>query len=453
MNAIRRADTLVADRLRQAAARESLPDPGPAATAAEAAAAISVHSPHADRFRAETAAAVSGTALALEAARPHPADLWAHATAAHTDPTVWFEQAVALGHPTHPLARSRGSLTEPQIRAWAPEHRARIDLGLHRTRGLRADEEWPARDQAGPLLPVHPWQSRCHGLPEPAATWPQAAPLMSLRTVSTGRWHVKCAVDLQLTSAVRHVSPAAIHNGPVLSAMLAGPADRAGITLLPETAAAAHGPAGPRPDLAAIIRPAPHTLTGGRCVPLAALAEPCPATGRPIGAALAGEHLDLWWGLLAEAAAAPLRLFTDTGVALEAHGQNTLVAFDAAGRPTGLVYRDLGGIRVPATGWPPLEGRIACDDADERARKLTAALYPTALSALVTALAEWTGTDPGRWWRPLAAAARPAAAPSPVLTAAVFGTTWPIKATTAMRLADDPLADLWARIDNPLAEP
>ncbi|WP_282706760.1 IucA/IucC family C-terminal-domain containing protein, partial [Glycomyces tenuis] len=230
------------------------------------------------------------------------------------------------------------------------------------------------------------------------------------------------------------------------------PPRRSGITILPERAAAARGPDGPRPDLAAIIRPAPHTLAGPRVVPLAALAEPCPATGRPIGAAIAGAELDRWWSALAEAAAAPLRLFAATGAALEAHGQNTLVAFDAVGRATGLVYRDLGGIRVPSAGWPSLRGALRCDDEDERVRKLLAALFPTTLGALVDAIAAWSGTAPGRWWKTLAGPARAAAAASPALTSALFAPTWPIKATTAMRLADDPLADLWAGVDNPLAD-
>lgn len=451
MNAIRRADAIVADRLRLAAEREPLPGTAAGTTAADVARALSAGSPHAGRFRAEIDAAVAGTALALEAARPHPADLWAHAAAAHPDPTVWFEQAVVLGHPTHPLARTRGDLTEAQTRAYAPEHRPRLTLGLHRAPGLNAGPDWPAFDAHGPLLPVHPWQARRHRLPAPAAAWTDAAPLMSLRTVSTGRHHVKCAVDLQLTSAIRHVTPAAVHNGPAVAARLAPHAEAHGITLLPETAAAATGPAGPRSDLAAIIRPAPHTLAGDRIVPLAALAEPCPATGRPIAAALAGDHLDQWWTALTETALAPLRLLAATGAALEAHGQNLLIAFDAD-RPSRALYRDFGGIRLPRAHWPDLHGAITTDDEDERIRKLLAALLPTTLTTLVDALAAWTGTDPGRWWKTVARTARTAAAPSPALSAALFAPTWPIKATTAMRLAEDPLADVWASVPNPLAD-
>jgi hypothetical protein len=33
----------------------------------------------------------------------------------------------------------------------------------------------------------------------------------------------------------------------------------------------------------------------------------------------------------------------------------------------------------------------------------------------------------------------------------LFGDTLPVKATTAMRLASDPLTDVWATLPNPLA--
>jgi siderophore synthetase component len=450
MDARARADAIVAERLRAAAAIEPLPGEATGTTTVALAANLAAGSAYAARFTEEIAAAVRGTALALEAARPHPADLWAAATAAHADPSVWFEQAVLLGHPTHPLARSRGALTDDEIRAYAPEHRSRFDLGRYR---LPHTVFAPgARTDMGPdagLVPVHPWQAHRRGLGEPDALWHDAAPLMSLRTVSIGARHVKTAVDLQLTSAVRRVSPAAAANGPIVVAHLGGQARDHGITLVPETA---HLPAGvdgePDAGLAAIVRPAPAALGHPRAVPLAALAEPCPATGRPIAAALAGDRLDPWWEALVAIALAPVRLFADTGAALEAHGQNTLIAFDGD-LPTGLVYRDFGGIRVPRNGWPPLDGDLQTDDADERLRKLTAALFPTTLTALVDMLAAWTGTDPGRWWRTVDRALAGIGGPA---AAELRAKPWTRKATTAMRLSANPTDDIWIQVDNPLAD-
>jgi siderophore synthetase component len=450
MNATARADAIVAARLRAAAKREPLPGAATGTTAAELAASLSAGSPHAARFSGEIAAAIRGTALALDAARPHPADLWTAAAAAHPDPSVWFEQAVALGHPTHPLARSRGELTDDEIRAYAPEHGARFDLGFYDFEQLREPPVWLSTRGRSGQLPVHPWQAARYALTDPKRVCEGAAPLMSLRTVSIGDLQIKTAVDLQLTSAVRHVSEAAIHNGPILS-RLQKAADAHAITLLPERAAINEGPdREPQSHLAAIIRPAPHLLGHPRAVPLAALAEPCPATGRPIAAALAGDDLETWWTAFAPVAVAPLRLFAATGVALEAHGQNTLASF-TGDRPTSLVYRDFGGIRVPPEDWPDLIGDLPEPDPARRLTKLLAALFPTTLTSIVEALATWTRTDPGRWWATVADAVRDLDLPHEI-RAAVLKSGWPLKATTAMRLADNPTDDIWTTVDNPLAD-
>lgn len=453
---VRRADAIVADRLRAAAAREPLPGKATGTTAVELAASLSAGSPHAERFTGEIAAAVRGTALALEAARPHPTDLWAAASAFHEDPSVWFEQAVLLGHPTHPLARSRGELTDDEIRAYAPEHRARFALGEHQFDTVQLNgrrERWHLLHEGreAPGVPIHPWQARKYALSEPAVVHGGAAPLMSLRTVSTGHEHIKTSVDLQLTSAVRHVSAASMHNGPVLLQRLRDAAARCGITLVPEAAIGAVTADGERdPRLSAIVRPAPHELGHPRAIPFAALAEPCPSDARPIAVAFTGDDPEAWWAAFVPVALAPLRLFAATGVALEAHGQNTLASF-SGDRPVSLVYRDFGGVRVPAGArWSDVEGDLIEADPEARLTKLLAALFPTTLTAIVQALAEWSDSDPGQWWSTVAAAVRDLGL-DPWIADAVLRKPWPIKATTAMRLADNPTADIWVHVDNPLA--
>nr|BFF25794.1 hypothetical protein GCM10025732_37590 [Glycomyces mayteni] len=450
MDATARADRIVADRLRAAAGREPLPGPATGSSAAQIAASVSAGSAHADRFAAEVAAAVRGTALALGAARAHPTDLWAAAAAEHPDPSVWFEQAVLLGHPVHPLARSRGELTDDEIRAYAPEHRARIDLGLYARDDLSEPPQWLSLCGPRGQLPVHPWQAARHGLTGPARVFTDAAPLMSLRTIATGELQIKTAVDLQLTSAVRHVSPAAVHNGPLLSRRLTAPAAAHGIAILPERAAATVGPDGePRPWLAAVVRPAPHVIGHPRAVPLAALAETCPSDGRPIAVAFTGDDPKAWWEAFVAVALAPLRLFADTGVALEAHGQNTLASF-TGDRPAALVYRDFGGVRVPPADWPGVVGDLPEPDPQARLVKLLAAMFPTTLTSIVEAFADWSGTDPGQWWSAVAAQVQGLGLEAWIADA-VLRDPWPLKATTAMRLADNPTDDIWARVDNPLA--
>src|SRR5262249_62130901 len=83
------------------------------------------------------------------------------------------------------------------------------------------------------LRPVAPWQRR--GAPGdrdigmqvitiPRARIP-ARPLLSLRTLAPAAdrraAHIKTSVAIRLTTATRLVSPATVHNGPIMSALLA----------------------------------------------------------------------------------------------------------------------------------------------------------------------------------------------------------------------------------------
>src|SRR5205814_3750937 len=112
-------------------------------------------------------------------------------------------------------------LSTVEVLAYAPEHRPVVQLStvdVPSGRWLTTGEGLP------PRLPVHPWQ-RDHvldryGLAASGLHLP-ARPLMSLRTLSTGGWHWKTAVDVQMTIAVRTVSAAAVHNGPAVSGLLA----------------------------------------------------------------------------------------------------------------------------------------------------------------------------------------------------------------------------------------
>src|SRR5439155_7204632 len=170
---------------------------------------------------------------------------------------------------------------------------------------------------------------------------------MSLRTLATRDWHVKTAVDVQMTSAVRVVSPAAVHNGPALSAVLAPLADKAGLTILREPAAGAVLVDGePCRSLAAVVRePAERYLSPGEvAVPFAAL-----------------DAAQVDFAALVAVTVPPLLRMLAAGVALEAHGQNTLLVL-RDGHPARLLYRDLGGVRVSplrSGDCPPLLGDLS----------------------------------------------------------------------------------------------
>jgi siderophore synthetase component len=264
---------------------------------------------------------------------------------------------------------------------------------------------------------------------------------MSLRTLATARGHLKTAVDAQMTSAVRTLSPAAVHNGPLASALVTALATRTGgISVLAERSAGAILVDG-RPDrsMAAIWRDAPPA--GATVLPLAVLAD------RP--------HLltDGFFTDLVELMLPPLLTLLHLGVALEAHGQNTLVALDG-GRPVRLLYRDFGGIQVSprrlaraGVEMPPLIGSLPGDDPDG----LHAKLFAAALSTVVTGLIAAMGPRQALWDQVAATARRVFAdLPGEEDSAAFFGDTLPLKATTAMRLAEDTREDRWAALPNPM---
>ncbi|MBX6357823.1 MAG: hypothetical protein IRZ05_18455, partial [Micromonosporaceae bacterium] len=389
-----------------------------------------------------------------------------------------LEQCVVDGHPLHPCCRTRMGMSPTEVRAYAPEHHPVVQVELL---AVPADRWLSTGAGLPPLLPVHPWQrdhvlDRYPGL-RPTGERVPARPLMTLRTLAPmrppapgRRWvggcqHWKTAVDVQMTSAVRTVSPAAVRNGPPVSDLVAELAARTGcgLAMLREVAAGAVLVDGePCRSLAVAVRQAPREPA----TPLAALAAPSPADGRPLAVeavtlGYAGDPI-AYFADLCRIVLPPLLALLHAGVALEAHGQNTLVGL-RGGRLAGVLYRDVGGVRISPSRLrahgvdpPPLHGDVRNDDPAVLRAKVFAAAVSGALAEQVAMLRREYGVESGRLWARAAETARetyrslpPAAAGD---AAALFGPTVPIKATTAMRLAADPLADLWAGQPNPLAE-
>jgi siderophore synthetase component len=416
---------------------------------------------HADRLRAELADSVTNLALA-RAAQPSPD----HGAPALTrlDP-VDAEQLVVDGHPLHPCCRTRLGMSTAEILAYAPEHHPVVALEYV---DVPVDRWISTGTRLPPRLLMHPWQrehvlDRYPGLRPTGDTVP-ARPLMSLRTLALGREHVKTAVDVQMTSAVRTVSAAAIHNGPLLSTLVAGTGL---VDLMSEAAAGAALVDGvPCRSLAMVRRQAPRPAHGEVVIPVAALAARSPADGRPLAVeastiGYAGSPTGFFTDLV-NLLFPPLTALLHLGVALEAHGQNMCLAL-RGGRPVRLLYRDLGGVRVSprrlaAAGLPapPLRGGLSTDDPEVLRTKLAAALLSSVVGELVALLCREYGVDPVELWtiadRALARAydALPDAARAD--GEALRAEPWPLKATTSMRLADDPLVDQWTWLDNPLRD-
>jgi siderophore synthetase component len=410
--------------------------------------------PHTGRLATELDNSAANLALA-RAAQPEPDG--GHGYLSRAVSLADLEECVVDGHPLHPLCRTRTGMSTDEVRAYAPEYRPLVDLEIVAVPPHR----WHSTGLGlPPRLPVHPWQrehllDRYPGL-VPTGEKLAGQPLMSLRTLAlrdTPGLHLKTAVDVQMTSAVRTVSPAAVHNGPLVSELLAPLTARVGIHLLTELAAGAVLVDGqPCRSLAVVHRRAPRVTAGERVLPVAALCAPSPASGRPLLTELpdpAGAVGDLVHLLIP----ALLRLLA-LGVALEAHGQNTLVVI-AQGRPVRLVYRDLGGVRLHAgrlkaagIELPALLGDLVTEDAEELRTKVYASAVATVCAELAATLERELGYPPDLLWGQVAAAARRVPGPD---ADALFGPTLPIKAMVRMRLSDQPIDDQWAALPNPLA--
>ncbi|MBB2948174.1 siderophore synthetase component [Actinoplanes lutulentus] len=425
------ARAAILERLRKAIDREPLPPAAGHTNTTDPVELVETRWPG-SRLTTEIDNSVANLALARANARP--GEMNKNGTLGE------IEQSLVDGHPLHPCCRTRAGMTVADVLAYAPEHRTVIRL-----RRLRVPaERWYGGGQ--PILYAHPWQAARLMAQYP---WLQSAgvtrpvrPLMSLRTVApiSGGPHIKTAVDVQMTSAVRTVSPAAVHNGPILSTLLQTITADLPIDILAETAAGAViTDDGPDRRAAHLIREAPKLAPGETAVPLGVLAT-WKRAGDPYP----------WVEKLGRVLFAPLARVLERGVALEAHGQNTILVL-RGDEPQRVLYRDLGGVRVHAgrlraagLDTPELIGDLPTGDETALRTKLAAA----ALGTVATQIIDGLDADPATLWQTLATAMR--ADPS-ADTEALLSEPLPVKATTAMRLADDPLQDIWTHQHNPMA--
>ncbi|HUQ58856.1 IucA/IucC family protein [Lentzea sp.] len=331
------------------------------------------------------------------------------------------EQSVVDGHPLHPCCRNRTGFTARDHLAYGPEHRPVVALRLHPAKDHVVFGDWPAELTDGDriLLPVHPWQA--DHLDVPSAGTLDASPLMALRTLSAGPWHVKTTLSAQITSAVRDISAGSIATATTVSDFLAGVVE--GIELQPNRASAAVLTNG-EPDrrLGVILRDKPVPREGETLLPLAALRLSPPDD--PVA----------WLGEFAELTVPPLMTLLARGVALEAHEQNLLVGL-VNGRPGRVVYRDLADIRVSPRA--DLPSRLHAGPEALRA-KTFATFFATAMTGLVSAL----DAPDAELWEVVAKAV-----PDTPDRHALLHDPLPAKPLTLMRL--DPATTAWAHLPNP----
>ncbi|MGF1425702.1 IucA/IucC family protein [Kitasatospora sp. LaBMicrA B282] len=372
----------------------------------------------------------SAASMALSRTAPDPAGPPA---------TPWeWEQRSPDGHPYHPTCRSRPGFTAAEQLAYAPEHRPVVGLRLAPVAEAVVRGRWPAelRDGRFALIPVHPWQAEHTLTGRPLRPGPDAHPLLSLRTLDLGgNLHVKTALSVQLTSAVRDISAYSVEHALATSELVDRVAARLDGRLQIARTLAAAGDG--TPELAAMLRQSPYAYAGAgeQVVPVAEL----PACFAPLPP---DQRRDRIAGFARLAVGVCLDLL-DLGVALEAHGQNLLAVLDRQGRTRRLVYRDLADIRISPARLArhglraPITGRLLDDDPTRLRRKVFGCLLTGVLGPLAGSAAD-LGTI-------LEAATRDRPA-TPDLRA-LQADPLPVKALTLMRLT--PGGDHWAQLPNP----
>jgi siderophore synthetase component len=459
-------------------------------------------------------------------------------------PLTFFEQWVIDGHPLHPGTKLKAGMTPQDVMRFSPEWEARPEVRIAAVlksccrvssyqqggpaevlrreypevgrsvdtcltgRGLKpSDYEW---------IPVHPWQFD-HTLPDLYAEEIQrgavvlvpdaiisTAALMAVRSLAPigvgyrERHHLKTAINVQMTGAVRTVSPQAAENGPMLSAVLAevqrregGFADRF-VVLLEDVGVHFASEDVNRTDehhallgknLAAVLRENPETYvrTGEVAMPASALLAKSPLGGGPIVGELVERYaqfhgcqaLDAIVPFLADYAATTvpgmLTLMTRYGIGLEGHLQNCVLVF-RNGTPTRLLVRDMGGVRILShrlerhgvqVRFLPGSATLALDEEDLR-HKVGYAFLQNHWGELIACLARTFDVDERNCWRPLAnvcAAEFQRLLSDPICCvdarrdrAAFFAPHLALKALSTMRLRGDVTKYSFSEVTNPLAE-
>ncbi|WP_328709217.1 IucA/IucC family protein [Microbispora hainanensis] len=339
------------------------------------------------------------------------------------DPWLASEQALVAGHPFHPAPKARSGDDWPD---YAPETHARF---APRLLGVRADlvaqeGDTAALDTFGNApdgyvpLPAHPWQLGllaaelrgpfADGRLVDLGPGPRAVvPTSSVRTVydpGTGMC-LKFSLDVRITNCVRKNAWYELRGAVELTRRLAPVFERLarrfpGTRWLPEPGYRS-ATLGTRllEGLGVIVRTGPWAVCGPGTTPVLAGALAAGADGVP-EAVLARRTADpvAWWGAYVERVAFPvLDAFFRHGVVLEAHVQNVLVGFDAAGWPVEAVFRDLEGTKLVTgrhdlTGVP---GGVAAPLSYDAARGWNRVAYCLFVNHLAEVAATTAGTADG----------------------------------------------------------
>jgi siderophore synthetase component len=459
-------------------------------------------------------------------------------------PLAFYEQCVIEGHPLHPGARMKIGMEVEDVIDNSPEWGAQPAVALaavartacrvvsrqtEGAAGLLLREHPTIRPfvvqtlaRLGKslddyeLIPVHPWQfdhtlPRLHAEPIrrgevvliPECRIPTLA-LISVRSLApVQRWgeqkhHLKTAINVHMTSAVRTVSPNAAENGPLLSRVLAEIREREDdfggqFAAVAEDVGIYYRPSDPSLDtetaaaqskhLAAMLRENPENYVheGEIAMPAAALTAESPLGSGPIVAELIDAYAAQAGMADGHCAAVEflrryaevsvpgfLTMMTRYGVGLEGHMQNSVCVF-RDGELTRMLVRDLGAVRIlperlEREGFT-LElmsgSAILADDLDDLRNKVYYSFFQNHLAELIVAIVRHLGVEEQVLWGVVATTARRAFAKLKAVEGlanragddetALFRPVLALKALATMRLRGDVTDYTFADVRNPLA--
>lgn len=473
------------------------------------------------RFKEEMNNSVHNLALALESASNRRArlddssDVFDYAYQRQKregafSPLTFFEQWVIQGHTIHPGARTRMGLSDDDVKQFAPEWEGKPQVipvavrnGFYKKTGLSPREilfeEYPEVEHAfyerglAPeqyeVIPVHPWQWEHTIRPRYKESLHNGdivaldhvgidtASLISLRTLAPLnnqiKHHIKTAINVQMTSAVRTVSPASTKNGPTLSELVTGVFEKMPypVTVMKESSGIhySRGDAFSQKNLSAILRENPErTLeTGEVAIPAAAFVANSPFTQGVVMEDLihhsevsAVEFIRQYAEVVLPGL---LTLITKYGISLEAHLQNTVVVLEEA-RPKRVIIRDYGGVRVMNERLRPYaqteidpSTNLLTEDPQELLNIFSHALLHNHFGEMIVTLARRLKVAEESLWEPVIEVVKdtyrnlreetPHAAGDEQL---LFAETLPMKSLVKMRLSDRYTDNLYVQVANPL---
>lgn len=353
-----------------------------------------------------------------------------------------MEQALWHGHPFHPFAKSIDGFSAEDIERYTPERRNAFQLrwllvepeiggALWRdaraesvSRGLLAELSGLPQQAIGDrvLIPSHPWQAaRLESDPAFAdlvaqrravltlPTGVAVRPTSSVRTVfaDAAGIFLKLPIQAKITNFARINPREHITRSLATSRAIDALADdvaAAGFDILAEPGALWVEQAGLEAVTGVVLREGPPD----KAFILAGLLEPSPSNGRSM---LGGLNCSLSRPAGAEpwlhdyvrvAILPPLRLFTRTGISVEAHSQNSLLVLDQ-GNPARLILRDLEGVSIDRARFERAAPKLDLDasvffSAEEARHRLTYYLIGNNLNHVIATIAGLTDTSEAKLW-------------------------------------------------------